>query len=158
QVNGNGVTAISDLDALGFVMFEKLPGKLPFADENSGKKMLMHVEQPAPRAYSIINTITKGVDELIAWTLQKKPDRRPQSARALKERIRTLLEDTGGSSTATLELPALKLDEARPQVTEPELPRTDPDESALLPTVMSPVLRHSAAMVRTVVNRFPRLW
>jgi hypothetical protein len=141
QVNGADVTAASDLYALGCVMYEMVTGKVPFGEESSVKKMLMHVERPAPRASKLQKTLPKGVDDLIAWTMSKSPGERPPNARALKERILDVMsEELGGSGPAvTMQLRAVKatspndeptaLADFGPARTEPSMPAVvDPRE------------------------------
>ncbi len=126
QVNGEAVTAASDLYALGCVMFEMLTGKLPFDDESSVRKMLSHVERPAPRVTSIVKTLPKAIDDLVAWTMHKEPAQRPASAKELKKRIQKLLGDELGGSgpRATAQLEAIVDHDlgAPPAVTEPSMP------------------------------------
>ena len=133
QVNGEPVTAASDLYALGCVMFEMLTGKLPFEEESSVKKMLSHVERPAPRASSVLKTLPRAIDDLVEWTMHKEPARRPASARALKERIEELLDgELGGTGpAATKQLKAIVANDlaSPPAVTEPSMPAVQAPDS-----------------------------
>ncbi|MBL8954768.1 MAG: serine/threonine protein kinase [Myxococcaceae bacterium] len=166
QVNGENVTFSADLYALGVVMFEMLTGKLPFEEESSVKMMLMHVERPAPLASTRLKTIPKGIDELIAWTLNKAPADRPPSARALKERILSVMaKELGGRGPATTQVKALRPEREEatavvpmpqrppkrelgdaPAVTEPSMPAVQPPEAAprIRRARTEPVPRHPA--------------
>ncbi len=152
QVNGENITYAADLYALGCVMFEMLTGKLPFEEESSVKKMLMHVERPAPRASTVLGTIPKGIDDLIAWTLNKEPAQRPPSARVLKERILSVMaKELGGTGPAqTLQIKALKPGDLGepPAVTEPSMPAVQPPAPARVRRSRTePVPRHAPGPV-----------
>jgi len=154
QVNGENVTSAADLYALGCVMFEMLTGKLPFEEESSVKKMLMHVERPAPRVSSVVKSIPKGIDELVAWTLNKEPEKRPPSARVLKEKILSVMAgELGGGSgpAATLQIKALKPGDLGepPAVTEPSMPAVSPPGSParVRRSRTEPVPRHAPGQV-----------
>jgi serine/threonine-protein kinase len=134
QVNGGSVTAATDLYALGCVMFEMLTGKVPFFEEESSvRKMLSHVDRPAPRVSTVLKTIAKGVDDLVASTLSKDPAARPASARVLKERIQAVLraELGGGAGPAITQ-------EVRAVANLGPDPSTDPNTELVLPVVKGP--------------------
>ncbi len=110
QVNGGAITAASDLYALGCVMYEMLTGQLPFADDSEVKKMMMHIERPAPLPSSLVAGLPKDVDDIVKWMLQKDPAQRPPSAIALKRRVETVIAELGGTGHfATMQVPLVNL-------------------------------------------------
>ncbi len=128
QVRGRQVTAATDLYALGCVMFEMLTAVPPFVDRSPAKKMLMHVEQPAPHASSVISSIPKAVDDIIEWMMRKEPTERPPSAQALKARIDSVKASLAGSSQEHISIfdavtdPNIQLETAPAEPFKPKFP------------------------------------
>jgi len=87
QLLGEEVDARADLYSAGVVLFEALTGRLPF---DAGTPMLLIarlLQEEAPRARSVEPSVPEELDALIAQLLAKKPDARPQTAAALRDRL-----------------------------------------------------------------------
>ena len=97
RANGISNDPRSDLYALGAVWFELLVGEPPFAGETSIKVILRHVHEP-PRQPSLAqpkNPIPPFIDQLVLQLLEKSPERRPPTARALLEQLDALARPAG---------------------------------------------------------------
>ena len=97
QVQGLGqVDPRSDIYSLGMTVYEMLTGRLPF-DKNSGEFALMRtiVEEELPPPDRFRPDLPRPLVDWVAKTLGKEPDRRFQSAAAMRralKRIETKLD------------------------------------------------------------------
>ncbi|WP_432075746.1 serine/threonine-protein kinase [Streptomyces wuyuanensis] len=88
--------ARSDLYALGGVLFALLTRQPPFTGHNGLAVMRRKLDEEAPRIDTLRPDLPPTVTELVADLLQRDPDRRPQTARQVQERLQQLQEDLGG--------------------------------------------------------------
>ena len=104
QARGRNISPATDLYALGCVLFELLTGKRLFKGENPMQTMFMHVENQPPRLSEHVPDIPPELDELLLWTLEKDPAKRPATASELKQHVEALKavvpNDTTQSFTA----------------------------------------------------------
>lgn len=91
QARGEAVDHRSDLFSLGSVMYTMLCGVRPFQapDAMAVMNRICHTEIPSPAGRDA--RIPKAVSDLVMELLEKQPNRRPQSAVALRDRLRTEL-------------------------------------------------------------------
>ncbi|MGI5346791.1 serine/threonine-protein kinase [Streptomyces sp. CA-250714] len=80
----------SDLYALGGVLFALLTRQAPFTGPNGFAVMRRKLDEEAPRLDSLRPGLPPEVTGLVAELLQRDPDRRPQSAQLVLERLRQL--------------------------------------------------------------------
>jgi eukaryotic-like serine/threonine-protein kinase len=82
---GDELNGRSDLYSLGVVMYQMLTGNLPFKADTTMGMLLAHM-QTAPTPIRKIHPelqIPEAIANVVMRTLEKNPDDRPQSARAL---------------------------------------------------------------------------
>jgi serine/threonine-protein kinase len=86
---GDELNGRSDLYSLGVVMYQMLTGDLPFKADTTMGMLLAHM-QTDPMPIRVIHPelqIPEGIANVVMRTLEKNPDDRPQTARALIEEI-----------------------------------------------------------------------
>jgi serine/threonine protein kinase len=85
------VDARADLYAVGCVGYWLLTGKRVFEAETRHDMLVMHAHQkPATPSARIGSPVHAGLEAVIMACLEKNPDRRPQTARELSERLGAL--------------------------------------------------------------------
>jgi serine/threonine-protein kinase len=90
QATGDEVDHRSDLYGVGVVLFEMLTGREVFDEEESAQLMAAHITQQ-PELPSEVRPETRiptELDELVMELLSKKPEGRPASASAVRQRLR----------------------------------------------------------------------
>jgi eukaryotic-like serine/threonine-protein kinase len=101
QVRGEGVTTVSDVYALGALLFELLAGRSPhaFASQRPSPTELLRVvvEQEAPRASSVAadaearRQLRGDLDNILETALRKEPERRYSGVTAFAEDLQRYL-------------------------------------------------------------------
>jgi serine/threonine protein kinase len=86
QCKGLAVTEASDLYMLGIILYEMFTGSLPFQKDSYIDMLIAHLNEPPPRP-STRCELDPELEEIILWTLEKDPNRRPGSALVLGERL-----------------------------------------------------------------------
>ncbi|HET7840315.1 MAG TPA: FHA domain-containing serine/threonine-protein kinase [Terriglobia bacterium] len=103
---GDELDGRSDLYSLGVVMYHMLSGKLPFKADTTMAAILAHVQKPAVdiREMRPDLQIPVPIANLVMKTLEKDPNLRPPTARALIEEIdraTKLISATSSSAAST---------------------------------------------------------
>jgi serine/threonine-protein kinase len=93
QAGGEEVTHLSDIYALGVVVYEMLVGQLPFSADTPLAVLLMHMSDSPPPARTIVPDLPSGVDEVLDRVLAKSPRGRFHSAGELAEALAGVLKD-----------------------------------------------------------------
>lgn len=108
QLRGEEVEATSDIFSFGSVLYEMVLGERPFARGTSAETIAAILKEE-PRALSKLKKGTPAdLERIIVHCLEKRPERRFQSARDLAFDLKALLSGSG------ISLPALL--RARPRV------------------------------------------
>jgi len=86
---GDDLDGRSDLYSLGMVMYQMLSGGVPFKAETTMEMLLAHLQKPPIpiRELRPDLQIPEGIARVVMRTLEKDPDLRPASAKALIEEI-----------------------------------------------------------------------
>ncbi|HXL19418.1 MAG TPA: serine/threonine-protein kinase, partial [Streptosporangiaceae bacterium] len=105
QARGLKLDFRSDLFSLGCVLYRLVAGKIPFSGEST-MAVLTALAVDVPRPVREVNAeIPRPLEELIDQLLQKNPEDRPASARAVANQLIAIEKELSGSATHVL-LPA----------------------------------------------------
>ncbi|MBI1318764.1 MAG: protein kinase [Candidatus Hydrogenedens sp.] len=119
------VTPASDIYSLGVVLFQAITCRLPY-EARSNVELLNQISAGEPkRLRDLLPDIPDSVDRLLAYMLEKSPDKRPSSARVLSEAIERVL--SGGTLDEHAEALAQRLDQYRRSLPEASPVTPDPD-------------------------------
>ncbi|MFJ3714084.1 serine/threonine-protein kinase [Streptomyces sp. NPDC090053] len=99
----------SDLYALGGVLFAMLARRPPFAGHNAAAIMRRKLDEEAPHLDSLCPDLPPAVTALVVELLQRDPDRRPQTARQVRERLQQLQAALASTNDGTSDLPTTKV-------------------------------------------------
>jgi len=94
QCRGRAVDARADLYAMGVIMFQVFTGRLPFRGPDYIDTVNGHLSGTAPLP-SDFAEVPAAVEALIMQCLEKEPDRRPQRADGLREKLLAMSSEMG---------------------------------------------------------------
>jgi serine/threonine-protein kinase len=79
------VGPLSDVYALGAILYELLTGKAPFQGRTIVESLQQILTQPPVRPRRLVRSVPRGLESICLNCLEKKPRRRYQSAQALAD-------------------------------------------------------------------------
>jgi len=88
QLSGKQVDGRSDIYSLGVTLFQLLTGTLPFIGASISALMVKIANEPAPDIRILRPELSAELAQLVALTLQKKPENRPSSGKELALALR----------------------------------------------------------------------
>lgn len=100
QVQGLRVDGRSDLYALGVTLFQLLTGQLPLRGDSLPQLLQAIVEQPPPDIRTLRPELPSALADLLARALDKTPDARFQTGRAMAEALQAVSGSMPGASRA----------------------------------------------------------
>jgi serine/threonine protein kinase len=82
QIRGEEVSALTDVYALGCVMYESLVGEPPFAEKEGMQVLWAHLRDDPPEPSAKRKDLSQDVSWAVMRALEKDPERRPPSPTA----------------------------------------------------------------------------
>ncbi len=77
----------TDIWAVGAILFEMLAGKPAFDAESLGELCAMVAADPLPSLRDLRPEVPEGMERVIGWCMEKRPEDRPQNMAALAEAL-----------------------------------------------------------------------
>jgi len=103
--------ARSDIYAAGIMLFEMLTGEQPFQGEQPMQVAYQHANDQVPLPSSRQPSIPNSLDQLVRWSTEREPEKRPADARRMHEQLKAvekeiLGENPSASTQQTMVMPA----------------------------------------------------
>jgi beta-lactam-binding protein with PASTA domain/predicted Ser/Thr protein kinase len=107
QAQGFDVTTVSDLYAIGVILYEALTGRVPFEADSAVAVAMKQVSQTPQRPSSINHRVSPALDAVVMRALEKEPGERFQSADAFIAALDAAMRQPGARSGETAAFAAL---------------------------------------------------
>lgn len=140
---GVPATPSSDMYSLGVILYELLTGNVPYDAETPISIALKHARDPIPSVRASNPGVPKNLEALVAKALQKEPESRFRSAKAMLNELRAVREGLSLNKTMTWA-----------PVTEKKAPEPIPEDVTELeesePALLSALLKTLAITVAVI--------
>ena len=93
QLENKTVDARSDIFSLGIVMYEMLTGTRPFTGDSSVAVMSSVLKDTPRRMTDLKVDLPRHLDRIVSGCLEKNPEDRPQTAKGVRNSLRSLHKD-----------------------------------------------------------------
>ena len=100
QIEGNQVSARSDVYSLGCLLYHCLTGQVPFSRDTDVAVIYAHLSEPPPKLTALRPELATGLDGVIAKALDKSPDRRFPTCTDLINAARGVIDAAGPLDTS----------------------------------------------------------
>jgi serine/threonine protein kinase len=100
------VTPLTDIYALGVLLYQMLTGELPYNDPDDVRVIQMHLQAPIPIPSKHDASIPRELDEVVRKAMAKRPEDRYRNIAELRK---AFLSAMRGSSTAPIPVPEEEL-------------------------------------------------
>ncbi len=87
QVKGKNSDGRSDIYSIGIMMYEMLTGTLPFVSDSAVSVAMKQVSDLAKKPTEIVDTIPKGLEQIVMKAIEKQPIDRYQTANEMLKDI-----------------------------------------------------------------------
>lgn len=141
QIKGRPATVLSDVYALGIVLFELLTKHVPFTGDTAVTVALKHSKEEMPDLKKIDPDIPQPLENVVLKATAKDPDQRYQSVKEMCEDLNTCLMPERSDEPKFIPTPINDLEETR--VMEPM--DTKHEEDA--PVKQKPKMSHKKKMI-----------
>jgi len=101
QASGERAVPVSDVYALGIILFELISGRLPFTAKNVGLMFAAQIGEVPKRLDVVAPGTPKRLADLVAEMLEKDPQKRPLSMAVVEQRLETLQDEADGAVMKT---------------------------------------------------------
>jgi tRNA A-37 threonylcarbamoyl transferase component Bud32/CheY-like chemotaxis protein len=105
QIEGNQVSARSDVYSLGCLLYHCLTGQVPFSRDTDVAVIYAHLSEPPPKLTALRPELATGLDGVIAKALDKSPDRRFPTCTDLINAARGVIDASGPLDTSAPRAP-----------------------------------------------------
>ncbi len=90
-LDAKSADATADVYSLGATFYHSLTGQTPFNGKTAYEIMEKVLNQPAAEVRAINPNIPKSINQLILWTMEKKPEHRPATAGEFIKELETAM-------------------------------------------------------------------
>ncbi len=101
QVRGEPVDGRSDLFGFGILLFELVTGMSPFARSSTDAAFDAVLNLVPSPLQALVPNVPERLARVVSWCLEKEPEKRPASARALLPHLERLQAELAGSARAS---------------------------------------------------------
>lgn len=91
QASGKTIDPRSDIYSLGIVMYEMLTGDLPFRADTPVSVALKQINEQPKNPREKVPKLAVGVEQIILTAMEKNPDKRFQSAAAMRKHVEQMI-------------------------------------------------------------------
>jgi serine/threonine-protein kinase len=105
QIEGNQVSARSDVYSLGCLLYHCLTGQVPFSRDTDVAVIYAHLSEPPPKLTALRPELATGLDGVIAKALDKSPDRRFPTCTDMVNAARGVIDAAGPLDTSAPRTP-----------------------------------------------------
>ncbi|MFH5810464.1 Stk1 family PASTA domain-containing Ser/Thr kinase [Companilactobacillus sp. FL22-1] len=113
QIKGRSATVLSDIYALGIILFELLTKHVPFTGDTAVTVALKHSKEEMPDLKKIDPDIPQPLENVVLKATAKDPDQRYQSVREMRDDLNTCLMPERAKEPKFIPTPIDNLEETR---------------------------------------------